>query len=1177
MKELNILCTQHLAQQMGSHFIFDEFSKILYVIIGDQLNKYRYSNKDIELLKQQKIDVGTILSIDFIIEIESIIIVCKEGSIIKIKDDEVENLGQFDCGIQAATWSKAQDFLIVVCGDGKLVQFDQEILPSKEVVIDRFVDGPASISFNIDGKFFSLNYEALNGRIVQTYDSQLEIFQSQSKSDPEGGLVQTMFEKPKQIKNIVAWQPNCGYIAGVENQQIIFWEKNGLRHLEFNLQEGDEVLQVRWSPDGSILAVQYQHKVSLYIRQNYKWYHKRSICAKDILGFQFLERFEQTTLAIFTNNSLQFYWINTIYLQGLGMSRDYGAIYLTDFNKAVIPPPMFHKKLQLEVSPVDLVYYNKQIFVLINQKILICEYDQISKQVDLPEEERFIHKLLYIPYYKVDDIYQGSIILVAHEEGTDLIIEILLDKEFNIIQIWKRNFSQKTQITAICQSNNTIILHSRFGERFVYYPFSQKDDPIEEFEQLKADNSYDIQIEQKDQFFITLKNNNKLAINGQVISTDCTSFYTFKHFVGFTANTPDLYHLLYVIDLTKQIIIDKKALNASNIERGSRIVQIVSNDKLILQAPRGNFETIAPRVMVLYLAKDLFNQKKYKLCYEMLRRHKLDMNLLFDLNPTQFLQDTDLIVQELNQSFLQIFIQAINNLVSFELPYVVQQDEFKQISALIQEKTLGTTKIHLICGALIKSMNEESHLLTIITAMIRRDEIEEALIKVMKLKTLEQEQEEDLPPHLNPDNGKPYKKQHKHVKSDQALEFICWLADANKMYEVALGTYDFQLVKQVAQYTQKDPKEYLPQIEKFQSIGDHINMKAAVQLELKSYDKAISVLCSGNEDQILRAVELMTKYQRFRVGLESLKNTKYIVNVKEALGEYLMGQKQLNQASLAFESGGLFDKALQASIEAYDTKRVLSFNPSEEQLIKYIDSLKEASRWADCGRVYQFLNKLDDAIHYFCKAEEWKKVAKCTRGKQIDLGQQLQLTFSIKSNKMLSASQLFIQKYERLRAVQEIKKEIGVLAPQQLQADFDAMSDVSQKSSASKTSYTMSITTGVRKKKQKNDKSFLSRNIKEGSPVEEEYLIEFLKDIQTQSVQIIQSVKQFQNYLIYFNQPQLSHELSIKAKDYLKIINKPIKSIAAQVFEEQNPQVLQLYRTEQISFEFSQQLDNLIK
>jgi len=60
--------------------------------------------------------------------------------------------------------------------------------------------------------------------------------------------------------------------------------------------------------------------------------------------------------------------------------------------------------------------------------------------------------------------------------------------------------------------------------------------------------------------------------------------------------------------------------------------------------------------------------------------------------------------------------------------------------------------------------------------------------------------------------------------------------------------------------------------------------------------------------------------------------------------------------------------------------------------------------------------------------------------------------------------------------------------------EFDAMSDISQKSGASKTSYTMSVTTGVRKKKEKQ-KSFLTRKIKEGSPVEEEYLIEILIDI----------------------------------------------------------------------------------
>jgi elongator complex protein 1 len=48
------------------------------------------------------------------------------------------------------------------------------------------------------------------------------------------------------------------------------------------------------------------------------------------------------------------------------------------------------------------------------------------------------------------------------------------------------------------------------------------------------------------------------------------------------------------------------------------------------------------------------------------------------------------------------------------------------------------------------------------------------------------------------------------------------------MYEVALGTYDFELVKLVAQYTQKDPKEYLPYIQELLKIVDPVEMHAKV-------------------------------------------------------------------------------------------------------------------------------------------------------------------------------------------------------------------------------------------------------------------------------------------------------------------------------------------------------------
>ena len=51
-------------------------------------------------------------------------------------------------------------------------------------------------------------------------------------------------------------------------------------------------------------------------------------------------------------------------------------------------------------------------------------------------------------------------------------------------------------------------------------------------------------------------------------------------------------------------------------------------------------------------------------------------------------------------------------------------------------------------------------------------------------------------------------------------------------------------------------------------------------------------------------------------------------------------------------------------------------------------------------------------------------------------------------------------------------------------------------SSKTNSSYTISTTTGMKKKKDKK-RSILTRNVKEGSPLEEEYLIAFINDIKS--------------------------------------------------------------------------------
>lgn len=71
-------------------------------------------------------------------------------------------------------------------------------------------------------------------------------------------------------------------------------------------------------------------------------------------------------------------------------------------------------------------------------------------------------------------------------------------------------------------------------------------------------------------------------LNNTLVTNECTSFAFYDHFLAFTINTIELFHNLYILDLNKPILIDKKSLNISNIERGAKILSIVALDRLIV-------------------------------------------------------------------------------------------------------------------------------------------------------------------------------------------------------------------------------------------------------------------------------------------------------------------------------------------------------------------------------------------------------------------------------------------------------------------------------------------------------------------------------------------------------------------------------------------------------------------
>lgn len=101
--------------------------------------------------------------------------------------------------------------------------------------------------------------------------------------------------------------------------------------------------------------------------------------------------------------------------------------------------------------------------------------------------------------------------------------------------------------------------------------------------------------------------------------------------------------------------------------------------------------------------------------------------------------------------------------------------------------------------AMLRQQDADRYLLPVLTSYVQKQsdkDLADALIKVKTVKEAERK------------NGQL------GVSADEALKYLLYLVDVNRLYDVALGLYDFDLVMLVAAKSNKDPKEYLPFLNK---------------------------------------------------------------------------------------------------------------------------------------------------------------------------------------------------------------------------------------------------------------------------------------------------------------------------------------------------------------------------
>ena len=86
------------------------------------------------------------------------------------------------------------------------------------------------------------------------------------------------------------------------------------------------------------------------------------------------------------------------------------------------------------------------------------------------------------------------------------------------------------------------------------------------------------------------------------------------------------------------------------VEYGAKLIVVIpSIYAVVLQMPRGNLETIYPRALILASVRYSIDAKQYKRAFLACRKNRMDLNILHDHNPAQFLSNVPLFIRQLHK------------------------------------------------------------------------------------------------------------------------------------------------------------------------------------------------------------------------------------------------------------------------------------------------------------------------------------------------------------------------------------------------------------------------------------------------------------------------------------------------------------------------------------------------
>ncbi|THV06651.1 pol II transcription elongation factor [Dendrothele bispora CBS 962.96] len=1139
----------------------------------------------------QDLSCSQVISLKAIPDCQGLVVITRGGDITMVSLESEEPMpevqGSVEDGILAASWSPDDSLLALVTGVGKLILMTSTFDVLSEAPIDTLdfgEDAPINVGWgskqtqfhgslgktaaqapsNIlvgsspdddhlprihwrgDGAYFvvsSLTPEAAGRvhRILRVYDRQGAL---QSTSEAVSGLEHSLSWRPSG--NLIASTQRFGFEGGgagrAGRHDLVFFERNGLRHGEFELRPADmavgqsadkkwgyRVKEVGWSSDSNVLSIWIERDegdlVQLWTIGNYHWYLKQEISASSKsskpVHFTSVEWHPEKALQMILTTSSEviyrsFAWETTISPSkppidsGLVSVADGAKLLLTPFRTQNVPPPMSSLELSLASSVTRLLPSASRIPVSTCFTVKSDSLGILWEEGSL--EIWSLHTRLGAGRGKVLDpqvIYSGNITDPEHAREVTFRQMQLLDKSErgNISAVLLGSGSQGKDVLVIStfdgekivettsldmqslngrllgsdsENDNTVIAwQGPKGDIFEVDPASGVIAPINRFSEL-CFVAQQISSINNPSIYVGLADNGKLYVTAQgkscrTLATNATSFTVASGYLIYTTGTHEvifsplkaLPDLLIVDDhgSLKDIPTDWEK---RRVERGSRIVvSVPSAMSLVLQMPRGNLETINPRPLVLEVVRQDLDAGQYRKAFLSCRKHRIDLNFLVEHDQTGFLENLSAFVEQVHEvDHINLFLTNVGR--GSQPPETITKicDTLREE---LEKRDLKTYVNSILTAHVVKTPPDHESGLSL---LLRLRETEPTLV-------------------------------------EDAVKYIIFLVDADKLFDTALGMYDFSLVLLIAQHSQKDPREYLPFLRELRAL-DKYHQRFRIDDHLKRHVSALQNLSLAGPSYFDEAIEYVERYQLYDSALSIWKGTPQYKSILDVYGTWLFERKEFRQAASVFVEAENTQKAIISYERSLDWQDLfdlaLRLETPQEDIVeigyRVSEELTSKKRYSEAARVLlDYVKDVRTAVITLVQGNEFSEARRIITLNHVPelledvihpgaLESRAQISEDLSEMKEQIRKQLNRIRELRVKKVEDPDEFYGV--EDTALHDVDVMTDVSMAPTAF-TRYTVAPSTASRmSKRSSRSKRKMERKVgsgRKGTVDEEEYLL----------------------------------------------------------------------------------------